>query len=76
MLELREGACLGRPVVDSCNDDVRSGQIRCSRSTAELRSDVGAGDGLWFALVDGCGVQATPPQGNGQYELHLSVDAR
>ena len=41
----------------------------------DRRGAIRAGvDGLWFALVDGCGVQATPPQGNGEYELHLTVD--
>ncbi|HEY1100772.1 MAG TPA: lysyl oxidase family protein, partial [Myxococcota bacterium] len=76
MIELREGACLGRPVVDSCNDDVETGRVRCSQNRSELQSDIGAGDGIWFVLVDGCGVQATPPDGNGEYELHLEVDPR
>jgi hypothetical protein len=73
MLELRADSCLGRPVLGSCNDDADEGRVRCSASQAELRSPAGAGDGLWFVLVDGCGVQATPPNGNGEYELHLTV---
>ena len=71
ILEVRDGGCLGAAVAGSCNDDVRTGQIRCSVSTSTLRSN-GAGDGLWFALVDGCG-QQSPPNADGGYELHLSV---
>jgi hypothetical protein len=69
MLELREGGCLGPVVPDTCDDDVRPGQIRCSLVQTELRSAVGAGDGLWFALVDGCG-----PPADGSYELHVSME--
>ncbi len=69
LIEIRNGGCLGPPVRDACDDDVRTGQIRCSEIVMPL-AGLGAGDGLWFALVDGCG----PQDGNGVqggYELHL-----
>ncbi len=72
LLELREGGCLGDPVPAACSDDVRTGQIRCSEIETTLRG-IGAGDGLWFALVDGCGPQ-DPPAARGGYELHLTQD--
>jgi hypothetical protein len=72
VLEVRDGACLGPPVDGSCNDDVSEGTIRCSLVTPTLRGN-GAGDGVWFAVVDGCGPQ-DPPNARGGYELHLAID--
>ena len=74
LLELRDGGCLGDPVRNACNDDVQSGRIRCSEIELNLQGS-GAGDGLWFALVDGCGPQdptANSPNTNGGYELHFN----
>lgn len=52
VMELREGGCLGEPVAGACDDDLVSGQVQCSRFTSDLEGE-GAGDGLWFVLVDG-----------------------
>jgi hypothetical protein len=52
VVELREGACLGPPVAGACDDDLVSGEVQCSRFTSDLEGQ-GAGDGLWFVLVDG-----------------------
>jgi hypothetical protein len=68
LLEFREGGCLGDPVPGTCNDDVRTGQIRCSEVETTLRGN-GAGDGLWFALVDDCNPEGAGRSGG--YELHL-----
>jgi hypothetical protein len=52
VLEVREGACLGRAVPGACSDDVIKGERVCSSMTAALEGE-GAGDGLWFVLIDG-----------------------
>ena len=56
ILEVRSGACLGPPTPGACNDDIseqnQPGHRICSSMTAELQGQ-GAGDGLWFLLVDG-----------------------
>jgi hypothetical protein len=59
-------------VRDTCNDDVVPGNIVCSRVQTTLQG-TGAGDGLWFALIDSCGAVDVGQGAQGKYELHLDV---
>jgi hypothetical protein len=72
-IELREGACLGDPVPGACNDDGESrgcslgaGRGAASLVTSELQAQ-GAGDGIWFVVVDGYGEESEGP-----YSLTIS----
>ncbi len=67
VLEVRDGACLGPTYQGACNDDLEPGQQLCSDVETTLQSD-GAGDGLWFVLVDGYGAGD-----GGAYTLQSSV---
>jgi hypothetical protein len=73
LLEVRDGNCLGSAVDGTCNDDAVPGSILCSLVDTTLEG-TGAGDGLWFVLVDGCGAIDTAQGSRGSYELHLDVD--
>lgn len=71
ILEVREGACLGPPAPGACNDDTpvqnQPTHRVCSSMSAELTGP-GAGDGLWFLLVDG--FEATD---EGRYGIRMTA---
>ena len=65
MLEVREGACLGRPVIGACSDD--DDECGPNEKATTMTVDV-EGDGVWFVVVDGYYEQSRGP-----YSLSLAT---